>query len=161
MCKGYVRKLLTLGRYVNIEVYDERYITGITFLDKDHPIDETKEDSEVVTHCVDELERYLSGELKEFTVPIHFENEGSPFQHNVWRELLNIPYGETISYKTLAERCGGANYARAVASANGYNRIPILIPCHRVISSDGSLGGYSGGIDIKHQLLTIEGVNIP
>ena len=85
------------------------------------------------------------------------ETHGTPFQKSVWEELRQIPYGETISYKMLAERISGSNYSRAVANANGKNPISIIIPCHRVIASNNTLGGYTGGLDKKKLLLSVEG----
>ena len=81
---------------------------------------------------------------------------GSPFQRDVWDELLSIPYGETCSYEELARRIGSPQAARAVGRANGLNRISILIPCHRVVTKDGELGGYGGGLWRKRFLLNLE-----
>ncbi len=82
--------------------------------------------------------------------------EGTPFQKKVWAELQKIPYGETISYGELARRCGNAKACRAVGMANNKNKIAIIIPCHRVIGSNGKLVGYAGGLDIKSKLLELE-----
>ena len=101
-----------------------------------------------------ELALYFSGDLHRFTVPLLLS--GTPFQENVWRELLNIPYGETLSYSQLAERVGTANAQRAVGQANGTNRIAIVIPCHRVVNKHGKLGGYGGGLWRKQILLDLE-----
>lgn len=106
-----------------------------------------------------DLKRYLKGERVEFKVKIDISG-GTDFQRMVWRTLCNIPYGETKSYKWLADLVGCPNGFRAVGQANGKNPIPIIIPCHRVINSDGSIGGYSGGIEIKKRLLEIEGIKI-
>jgi AraC family transcriptional regulator of adaptative response/methylated-DNA-[protein]-cysteine methyltransferase len=100
------------------------------------------------------LARYFEGTLSEFTVPLVFR--GTPFEERVWRELLRIPYGETISYAELAARVGSPGAQRAVGRANGMNRISIVIPCHRVVNSDGKLGGYGGGLWRKHWLLVLE-----
>jgi len=103
-----------------------------------------------------QLEAYFSGNLRDFNIPIHIE--GTDFQRRVWKELLNIPYGQAISYLELARRLGDEKCIRAAARANGANPISILIPCHRVIGSDGSLVGYGGGLDMKEYLLRLEGV---
>ncbi|MBK5145425.1 methylated-DNA--[protein]-cysteine S-methyltransferase [Budviciaceae bacterium BWR-B9] len=84
---------------------------------------------------------------------------GTPFQIKVWNELCHIPFGETISYQTLATRVGNPNASRAVGAANGNNPVSLIIPCHRVIGSDGSLTGYEGGIPIKEKLLAFEKQN--
>ena len=102
-----------------------------------------------------QLKEYFSGERKHFDLPL--EIEGTEFQKRVWNELLKIPYGRTISYKELAVRLGDEKVIRAAASANGANPLPIVIPCHRVIGSNGSLIGYGGGLEIKEKLLILEG----
>lgn len=103
-----------------------------------------------------QLEAYFSGNLRDFNIP--FRVEGTDFQRRVWNELLKIPYGQAISYLELARRLGDEKCIRAAARANGANPIAILIPCHRVIGSDGSLVGYGGGLDMKEFLLRLEGV---
>ncbi|MFB3852612.1 MAG: bifunctional transcriptional activator/DNA repair enzyme AdaA [Vicinamibacterales bacterium] len=102
----------------------------------------------------EELGRYFEGRLTEFTVPLVFR--GTPFEERVWRELMRIPYGETVSYAGLAERLGAPGAQRAVGRANGMNRISIIIPCHRVVNAGGELGGYGGGLWRKHWLLALE-----
>lgn len=103
-----------------------------------------------------QLEAYFSGNLRDFNIP--FLAEGTEFQRRVWKELQKIPYGQTITYLELARRLGDEKCIRAAARANGANPIVILIPCHRVIGSDGSLVGYGGGLDMKEFLLRLEGV---
>jgi methylated-DNA-[protein]-cysteine S-methyltransferase len=103
-----------------------------------------------------QLEAYFSGNLRDFNIPLHIE--GTDFQRRVWKELQKIPYGQAISYLELARRLGDEKCIRAAARANGANPISILIPCHRVIGSDGSLVGYGGGLDMKEFLLRLEGV---
>ena len=103
---------------------------------------------------VSELNAYFSGELQEFTLP--FKIAGTPFQQKVWKTLLTIPYGETIPYKELAVRIGNPKAIRAVGGANNKNPISIILPCHRVIGSDGKLVGYGGGMDAKKLLLELE-----
>jgi AraC family transcriptional regulator, regulatory protein of adaptative response / methylated-DNA-[protein]-cysteine methyltransferase len=102
-----------------------------------------------------ELDEYFAGDRREFTVPLHVP--GTPFQTKVWDALQRIPCGTTTSYARLAESIGAPKAVRAVARANGDNRVAILIPCHRVIGSDGSLVGYGGGLSRKKQLLQLEG----
>ncbi|MBI2185886.1 MAG: methylated-DNA--[protein]-cysteine S-methyltransferase [Acidobacteria bacterium] len=102
----------------------------------------------------EELAAYFDKKLTAFTVPLVFR--GTPFEERVWRELCRIPYGETISYAALADRVGSPGAQRAVGRANGMNRIAIVIPCHRVVNSDGKLGGYGGGLWRKHWLLGLE-----
>ncbi len=103
-----------------------------------------------------QLEEYFAGERTEFDVTM--ELDGTPFQQEVWAELSRIPYGETISYGELARRVGRPRGPRAVGQANGRNPIPIIVPCHRVLASDG-IGGYGGGLKIKRALLALEGVS--
>jgi methylated-DNA-[protein]-cysteine S-methyltransferase len=102
-----------------------------------------------------QLRDYFSGNLKKFDVPLDLN--GSDFQMKVWNELKKIPYGKTKSYKTISEKLGDVKSIRAVGKANGQNPIPIIIPCHRVIGSNGRLTGYAGGLDVKEKLLEIEG----
>ena len=101
-----------------------------------------------------QLRAYFRGELREFDVPL--EMEGTEFQLSVWKELLKIPYGETASYLEIARRIGNEKAVRAVGLANGQNPIPIIVPCHRVIGSDGSLTGFGGGMENKRRLLELE-----
>lgn len=101
-----------------------------------------------------ELEAYFEGHLQAFTTPL--SPLGSPFQQQVWKELLQTPYGQTRSYQTQAHALGRPTAVRAVANANGTNPIALVIPCHRILSSDGSLGGYAGGLDRKQWLISHE-----
>lgn len=101
-----------------------------------------------------ELDEYFAGRLTKFTTPLVFE--GTPFQNQVWKELTRIPYGETISYLELANRIKNPKAVRAVGMANGANPIAIIVPCHRVIGSNGSLIGFGGGLPAKKALLSLE-----
>ena len=101
-----------------------------------------------------ELEEYFSGQRREFTVPL--APQGTEFQQQVWRELQRIPFGQTASYEAVAKKVGSPTGMRAVARANGTNRICILIPCHRVIAKDGTLSGYGAGVWRKRLLLELE-----
>lgn len=107
-----------------------------------------------LTQTRDELQRYFDGTLETFTVPLVFR--GTAFEERVWSALLRIPYGQTVSYAQLAARVEAPGAQRAVGRANGMNRIAIIIPCHRVVNSDGKLGGYGGGLWRKHWLLSLE-----
>jgi len=101
-----------------------------------------------------QLREYFAGKRAEFDLPL--APEGTAFQRTVWRQLQQIPYGETISYGELARRVGNPKASRAVGSANGANPLPIVIPCHRVIAGDGTLGGFGGGLPTKQMLLALE-----
>lgn len=118
-----------------------------------------EEDSYVAMQTIRQLKEYFEGKRTEFDVPICYS--GTEFQNQVWSALRKVPYGKTISYATLALRMGDPKATRAVAAASANNPISIIIPCHRVIGSDGSLTGYAGGIDIKHMLLSIESIHLP
>ncbi len=106
--------------------------------------------------AIRQLEQYFRGERKEFDLPL--ELHGTEFQTDTWCALETIPYGETISYAELARRVGNPKAVRAVGTANGANPLPIVIPCHRVIGTNGKLTGYGGGLDIKQHLLALEGI---
>jgi methylated-DNA-[protein]-cysteine S-methyltransferase len=105
-----------------------------------------------------QLGEYFAGQRTTFELELF--SEGTPFQREVWASLAAIPYGETISYAELAAAVQRPHAFRAVGSANGANPIAIIVPCHRVITSTGSLGGYAGGLDAKRTLLALEGVSI-
>lgn len=102
-----------------------------------------------------QLEEYFQGKRKEFTIPLDLK--GTEFQMQVWSQLQKIPYGSLCSYKDIAKNINNANATRAVGSANGKNPICIILACHRVITSSGYLGGYSGGLHFKKKLLMLEG----
>ncbi len=106
-----------------------------------------------------QLREYFFGERKKFNLPLDLE--GTDFQKKVWKELQKIPYGKTISYKILSAKIGNVKAIRAVGKANGENPAAIVVPCHRVIGSNGSLTGYAGGLDIKEKLLLLEGAINP
>ncbi|HZY11042.1 MAG TPA: methylated-DNA--[protein]-cysteine S-methyltransferase [Bacteroidota bacterium] len=107
---------------------------------------------------IDQFTRYFNGKLAKFTCPIDLF--GTPFQIRVWKELMRIPYGTTITYKTLAKRVSAPKAFQAVGRANSANPLPIIIPCHRVLGSNGTLVGYSCGIKTKEFLLRLEGAII-
>ncbi|OZI66568.1 cysteine methyltransferase [Bordetella genomosp. 11] len=101
-----------------------------------------------------QLGEYFAGRRDRFDVPLEFD--GTEFQKKVWGALLEIPYGQTRSYRSIAERIGHAKAVRAVGAANGRNPISIIAPCHRVIGASGSLTGFAGGLDVKARLLALE-----
>jgi methylated-DNA-[protein]-cysteine S-methyltransferase len=113
-----------------------------------------REDARALREVSSQLSAYFAGRLKVFDFPL--APEGTPFQLQVWERLVEIPYGETISYGMLAERVGNKAASRAVGLANGRNPIAIVIPCHRVIGSNGTLTGYGGGLPNKRKLLALE-----
>lgn len=110
----------------------------------------------VLKETASQLDEYFAGERTDFDVTM--ELDGTDFQREVWSELTRIPYGETISYGELARRVGRPSAPRAVGQANGRNPIPVIVPCHRVLASNG-IGGYGGGLKVKRALLAVEGVS--
>ena len=110
--------------------------------------------SDVIERARQQLDEYFLNKRREFDIPLLFV--GTDFQKKVWNELLKIPYGKAISYGDLAQRIGMPNAVRAVANANAVNAISIIVPCHRVIGSNGSLTGYGGGLERKRFLLDLE-----
>ncbi|BAF71909.1 methylated-DNA--[protein]-cysteine S-methyltransferase [Sulfurovum sp. NBC37-1] len=113
-----------------------------------------EESGDVIEIAVKQLGEYFEGERKVFDIPLL--TVGTDFQRSVWEALLRIPYGSTVSYLNLAKSIGNEKAVRAVASAVGANAISILIPCHRIIGSDGTLTGYAGGLEVKKKLLELE-----
>ena len=109
---------------------------------------------DLLKKCVTQFDDYFSGKRKTFDLPI--QQSGTAFQQKVWNELIRIPFGKTISYLQLAQKLGDAKSIRAAASANGRNKLNIIVPCHRVIGSDGKLVGYGGGLPRKKWLLEHE-----
>lgn len=132
-------------------------IIGLGFSDYKKE-NEIEKETELIKKAYTQLEEYLSGKRTEFNIEI--EMIGTEFQKKVWKELLNIPYGETRSYKDIAIAIGNEKACRAVGNANNKNPIAIIVPCHRVVGSNGSMTGYAGGLDIKEKLLKIEKYNI-
>jgi methylated-DNA-[protein]-cysteine S-methyltransferase len=139
---------------------NERGINGIYFVGQRHEIDigrdwREERDDPVLAECARQLGEYFEAKRREFDLPL--AAAGSDFQQRVWREIARIPFGETISYAELARRAGAAGSARAAGAATGRNPLSIVVPCHRVVGSDGSLTGYAGGLHRKTRLLEIEG----
>jgi O-6-methylguanine DNA methyltransferase len=118
-----------------------------------------QESRELLTPCLDQLNEYFAGQRREFSIPLDLR--GTDFQLKCWRALLDIPYGETRSYRDLAQTIGHPNAFRAVGMSNNRNPVAIVVPCHRVIAADGSLCGYGGGLDIKRKLLDLECGQLP
>ena len=134
------------GRLVNLMMEDQNHRAG-------EPVG-ARRDHAAFADVVGQLEEFFAGERTTFDVPMTLE--GTEFQRRVWAELCAIPYGETISYGELARRVGSPGASRAVGTANGHNPVAVIVPCHRVIASDGTLGGYGGGLDRKLHLLDLE-----
>ncbi|NLA83137.1 MAG: methylated-DNA--[protein]-cysteine S-methyltransferase [Clostridiales bacterium] len=133
-----------------------RAITDL-FFGEDSPLTEyIINETELLKSAYKQLMEYFSGSRKIFDLSLAFE--GTSFQQKVWKALLTIPYGQVRSYKDIAKQIGNEKACRAVGIANNRNRVGIIIPCDRVIGSDGKLVGYGGGLDIKRYLLQLEGV---
>ena len=136
---------------------DEQGLRYIEFEKKKHPLvipAEWKQNGKFFAPVRAQLRAYFKRELKHFDLPL--APEGTPFQLKVWQALRGIPYGELVSYRAIAEAVGNPNAVRAVGGANGRNPIPIIVPCHRVIGSDGSLTGFGGGLETKKRLIDLE-----
>jgi len=118
------------------------------------PLTDWREDKSAFPHTIKQLDEYFSGKLTDFDLSL--KPRGTKFQLQVWQALLKIPYGETVSYRAIAENIDQPKAVRAVGNANGRNPIPIIIPCHRVIGKDGSLTGFGGGLPVKSFLLDLE-----
>ncbi|MFI1796319.1 methylated-DNA--[protein]-cysteine S-methyltransferase [Streptomyces sp. NPDC020379] len=132
-------------------------LSGLYMTDQRHrPPQETfgERDDRPFTEALRQLAAYFAGGTTRFELPLRLD--GTPFQRRVWAGLLEIPYGETLSYGELAEHIGAPNASRAVGLANGKNPIGIIVPCHRVVGSTGGLTGYGGGLERKRMLLALE-----
>lgn len=139
----------------------EGHISRLSFVyDSDSIIQTTHPENAATPLLIEaakQLDAYLSGKLKTFSLPL--KPSGTPFMKEIWQLLLEIPYGETLTYKDIAIKAGRPNTARAVGHACNRNPIPIFIPCHRVIGTNNSLTGYAGGLPLKKYLLQLEGNN--
>jgi methylated-DNA-[protein]-cysteine S-methyltransferase len=129
-------------------------LTGLRFPGRGKPLDERARDPDALAPAVRQLEEFFGGGRQAFELPLALS--GTPFQLRVWKQLLRIPYGTTISYTELAHRAGRPDIVRAVAGAVGRTPVPIIVPCHRVVGADGALTGYGGGLHRKHALLELE-----
>ncbi len=150
---------LILGSYEDkLCLLDFRYRKMRTTVDnrikKNLDAEYIEQDDEVLLETRKQLDEYLTGEREEFNVPLLMV--GSDFQKSVWEALLKVPYGVTSSYLQLAKNIDNEKAVRAVANANGANAIGIIIPCHRIIGSNGELVGYGGGLPVKKRLLKLE-----
>ena len=134
--------------------FDGRAITEV-FILKNKPAKMQTSVNPLIVEACAQFDEYFAGRRRKFDLPLSLEG-GTPFQRTVWKQLQEIPYGRTISYSQLAQTVGNPKACRAVGSANGKNPISIIIPCHRVIAANGSLGGYASGLEIKKQLLDLE-----
>lgn len=134
--------------------YENDVLTGIAYTENEK---EQGIRSELSDKTVLQLEEYFDGRRKEFDIPIKLR--GTEFQKKVWKELLKIPYGATVSYKDIAIKIGNPKACRAVGMANHNNPILIIVPCHRVINENKKLGGYALGLDLKRKLLELEKEN--
>lgn len=134
---------------------DEHYLQSLTFIDAISSSDSQSGKTIPLESIEEELALYFEGKLTQFKTPVILI--GTPFQKQVWKELMKIPYGETRSYLDIAKGIGNPLAPRAVGRANGTNKLPIIIPCHRVINADKTLGGYSIGLHRKEWLLDLEG----
>lgn len=148
-----IKEYSTIIGKVTIGQTDE-YITNIYFENDKVPTNVEDKETPLIKETIRQINLYLSGKLKNIDVPIKID--GTEFQKLVWRELIKVPYGETRTYKDIAVKIGNVNACRAVGNANNKNKLPIIIPCHRVIGTSGKLVGYAGGLDIKEKLLSIE-----
>ena len=136
---------------------NEPFDTLADWVDSHIPLAHLIEDEEALDIYRKQVLEYLQGKRTAFTFPLDFR--GTPFQVSVWRELCHIPYGETCSYGEIARAIGHPSASRAAGAANGANPIAIIVPCHRVIGSNGKLVGYGGGLPTKEWLLALEGVS--
>ncbi len=132
-------------------VATDKYLLSIELVKK---LAKSTNSNNLAKSCILQLDEYFKGKRKKFDLDLKIE--GTEFQKKVWSELLKIPYGSVISYKILAEKIGNPKAFRAVGNANSKNKIPLIIPCHRVISADGSLGGFAWGLNEKSHLLNLE-----
>ena len=137
-------------------VAEKDALVSVKFLSDDFPNKPDQDaHSVIITETIKQLSQYFASELKQFDIPVQLA--GTEFQLQVWNELRNISFGQTISYSQLADRLGSRDLVRAVGSANGKNPIAIIVPCHRVIGAQGDLVGYAGGLWRKQWLLEHKG----
>ncbi|AUO00214.1 methylated-DNA--[protein]-cysteine S-methyltransferase [Bacteriovorax stolpii] len=135
-------------------VVSEKGLRGAFWKKQDIPYANDLSEHPLLKKTIEELSEYLEGKRKTFSIELDLQ--GSAFQKSVWSALLKIPYGETCTYSDIARKIKNVKAVRAVGAANGKNPISIIIPCHRVIGSNGKLTGYAGGLKVKEKLLTLE-----
>lgn len=155
MNEEYWDRMETALGTLSVSVNDRGCVTRVCF---GKPVMEGRRAAEPCRATCEQLEEYLAGKRTQFDLEL--EPAGTPFQQRVWKGLAEIPYGKVCGYGDLARRIGNPRAARAVGQANGRNPIPIIIPCHRVIGADGSIGGFSSGLPLKRQLLALESVEL-
>ena len=136
----------------------ERGLCGIWFPSRSINQGPTPGKNRVISLAKQELNAYFAGDLTTFSVPLDWQ--GTRFQESVWQALLAVPYGKTVTYGDVARAIGRPRSSRPVGGAVGKNPLPIIVPCHRVVGSDRSLTGFTGGLDIKIRLLELEGHSI-
>lgn len=141
---GWIKLTEDQGFLVKLELLDGRI--------------EGSQDSVLLDEAEKQLSAYFKGERQSFDLPLKFH--GTDFQEKVWKVLQTIPYGQTRSYKQVAEAIGNEKASRAVGGANNKNPLPILVPCHRVVGSNGAMVGYGLGLPVKKQLLALEGIEL-
>lgn len=135
--------------------FDDEGIYGFHFVDDENTMKEpSTHTNPIVKEACSQLQKYFDGRLKEFNLRLQYR--GTDFQNGVWKELMNVPFGKTLSYLQLARKLGDEKCIRAAASANGRNPFAIVVPCHRIIGTNGSLTGYAGGLRRKQWLLEHE-----
>lgn len=137
-------------------VVSDKGLRGLFWKRQSSPMIKNLKDSALLQETMTQVQEYLTGNRKTFSLPLDLK--GTEFQVRVWSALLNIPYGETRSYKEIAIQLKNEKAVRAVGTANGRNPISLIVPCHRVIGSNGTLTGYAGGLKIKEKLLKLEGL---
>ncbi len=133
---------------------DEKHLISLRFAEDNVFFDQNP--NNITEMCATQLEEYFTHRRKKFDCPLLLD--GTFFQVKIWKTLLQVPYGHVVTYKQLARMAGVPRAVRAVANALGANKLPVFVPCHRVIRSDGSLGGFTPGLHIKKFLLNLEGV---
>ncbi len=143
-------RLVSDGTHLRAIEFEGQYSDEIQSIEHSDP---------VLATCARQLSEYFAGARQGFELPLGAH--GTPFQQSVWAALLDIPYGEVRSYRDIARSINNEAAVRAVGAANGRNPLPIVVPCHRVIGSDGSLTGFAGGLETKTRLLQLEGVLAP
>jgi len=142
-------------KFCNLFIAEENgAVCNIFFDNKKIPEDYEKQETPLIKKTAGQLDEYFNGKRKVFD--LHLALHGTDFQIKVWNALRTIPYGETISYGQLAAMTGNPKACRAVGMANNRNPVPVIVPCHRVIGSNGSLTGYAGGLELKQNLLELE-----
>lgn len=134
------------------------FVTNICFMNMKQPLDSKLIETDILKETYVQISEYLDGKRKEFDIPLN--PSGTDFQQKVWCEVLNIGYGNKMTYKDLALKIKNESAIRAVGSALNKNPIPIIIPCHRIVGTNGDLNGYNGGIELKKFLLNLEYENL-